>query len=96
MEMTKWFDTNYHYLVPEWSEGIPFQVDTTKLLTEIREARSLGIETRPVLIGPLTLLLLGKGANRFDPMTLLPRLTKRIRGGSASFSRRRYRVGSDG
>ena len=76
MEMTKWFDTNYHYLVPEWSESIPFKVDTTRLLTEIREARALGIETRPVLIGPLTLLLLGKGANGFDPMTLLPKLTK--------------------
>jgi 5-methyltetrahydropteroyltriglutamate--homocysteine methyltransferase len=76
MEMTKWFDTNYHYLVPEWSEGIPFKLDTTKLLSEIREARALGIETRPVLIGPLTLLLLGKGANGFDPMTLLPKLSK--------------------
>jgi len=76
MEMTKWFDTNYHYLVPEWSEGIPFKLDTTKLLSEIREARALGIETRPVLIGPLALLLLGKGANGFDPMTLLPKLSK--------------------
>ncbi len=75
MEMTKWFDTNYHYLVPEWSEGISFQVDTTKLLAEIHEARALGIETRPVLIGPLTLLLLGKGVDGFDPMSLLPRLT---------------------
>lgn len=74
MEMTKWFDTNYHYLVPEWSAGISFQIDTTKLLAEVREARSLGIETRPVLIGPLTLLLLGKGVDGFDPMTLLPRL----------------------
>lgn len=75
MEMTKWFDTNYHYLVPEWSEGISFQIDTTKLLAEIREARALGIETRPVLIGPLALLLLGKGVEGFDPLTLLPRLT---------------------
>lgn len=75
MEMTKWFDTNYHYLVPEWSAGISFKLDATKLLGEIREARALGIETRPVLIGPLTLLLLGKGVNGFDPMTLLPALT---------------------
>jgi 5-methyltetrahydropteroyltriglutamate--homocysteine methyltransferase len=75
MEMTKWFDTNYHYLVPEWSEGMSFEVDTTKLLTEVREARELGIETRPVLVGPLTLLLLGKGLNGFDPMTLLPKIT---------------------
>ena len=74
MEMTKWFDTNYHYLVPEWSEGISFKVDPTKPLAEVREARALGIETRPVIIGPLTLLLLGKGVNGFDPMTLLPKL----------------------
>ncbi len=72
MEMTKWFDTNYHYLVPEWSAGIPFKVDTAKLLGELREARALGIETRPVLIGPLTLLLLGKGVDGFDPLALLP------------------------
>jgi 5-methyltetrahydropteroyltriglutamate--homocysteine methyltransferase len=71
MEMTKWFDTNYHYLVPEWSAGITFQVDTTKLLGEVLEARALGIETRPVLIGPMTLLLLGKGVHGFDPLTLL-------------------------
>lgn len=76
MEMTKWFDTNYHYLVPEWSEGLSFKVDTTKLLGELKEARALGIETRPVLIGPLTLLLLGKGVDGFDPATLLPKLTK--------------------
>jgi 5-methyltetrahydropteroyltriglutamate--homocysteine methyltransferase len=74
MEMTKWFDTNYHYLVPEWSEGIAFKVDTTKLLGEIREARALGLETRPVLIGPLTLLLLGKGRDNFDPLSLLSNL----------------------
>lgn len=75
MEMTKWFDTNYHYLVPEWSEGMSFQIEPAKLLAEIREARALGIETRPVLIGPLTLLLLGKSVDGFDPLTLLPQLT---------------------
>lgn len=76
MEMTKWFDTNYHYLVPEWSEDLSFKIDTVKLIGEVREARARGIETRPVLIGPLTLLLLGKGVNGFDPMTLLSRLAK--------------------
>jgi 5-methyltetrahydropteroyltriglutamate--homocysteine methyltransferase len=74
MEMTKWFDTNYHYLVPEWSENLSFKIDTTKLLGELHEARALGLETRPVLIGPLTLLLIGKSVNGFDPMTLLPRI----------------------
>lgn len=75
MEMTKWFDTNYHYLVPEWSSGLTFQVDTGKLLAEVREARALGMETRPVLIGPITLLLLGKGVDGFDPMALIPQVT---------------------
>jgi 5-methyltetrahydropteroyltriglutamate--homocysteine methyltransferase len=74
MEMTKWFDTNYHYLVPEWSADLPFAVDTTKLLAELREARALGIETRPVLVGPVTLLLLGKGAEGFEPLSLLPQV----------------------
>ncbi len=76
MEMTKWFDTNYHYLVPEWSAGLTFQVDTTKLLGEIGQARALGIETRPVLLGPLTLLRLGKGVANFDPASLLRKLTQ--------------------
>lgn len=76
MEMTKWFDTNYHYLVPEWSEGLSFQIDTTKLLNEINEARALGIETRPVLLGPVTLLLLGKGVDSFDRFSLLPQITQ--------------------
>src|ERR1700743_890083 len=74
MEMTKWFDTNYHYLVPEWSANIPFTIDTTKLLAEIQQARLLGIETRPVLIGPLTLLSLGKGVDGFDPFSLADKL----------------------
>jgi 5-methyltetrahydropteroyltriglutamate--homocysteine methyltransferase len=76
MEMTKWFDTNYHYLVPEWTPGLSFIPDTAKLLNELREARELGIETRPVLIGPVTLLLLGKPAPGFDITLLLPRLIK--------------------
>lgn len=74
MEMTKWFDTNYHYLVPEWSEGISFDVDATKLMNEIHEARLLGIETRPVLIGPVTLLMLGKAVEGFDPFSLAEKL----------------------
>ena len=69
MEMTKWFDTNYHYLVPEWSASQSFAMDPTKLLNEIAEARAIGIEPRPILIGPLTLLLLGKGMDGFDPFT---------------------------
>ena len=74
MEMTKWFDTNYHYLVPEWTSGLAFTPNTTKLLGELRESRELGIETRPVLIGPITLLMLGKPAPSFDVTLLLPKL----------------------
>ncbi len=74
MEMTKWFDTNYHYLVPEWSAGLSFDVDTAKILSEIGEARALGVETRPVLIGPLTLLLLGKGVDGFNSFALADKL----------------------
>ena len=75
MEMTKWFDTNYHYLVPEWSAGLGFKANPAKAVSEFLEARALGIHTRPVLIGPCTLLLLGKPvAPGFDPWTLLPAL----------------------
>jgi 5-methyltetrahydropteroyltriglutamate--homocysteine methyltransferase len=74
MEMTKWFDTNYHYLVPEWSAGLEFRPDTSKLLAEFREAKALGIVTRPVLIGPVTLLLLGKSVDGTEPLSLLPGL----------------------
>ena len=60
LEMTKWFDTNYHYLVPEFTPGMRFQLASTKALDEYREARAAGIETVPVLLGPLSYLLLGK------------------------------------
>lgn len=74
MEMTKWFDTNYHYRVREWTDGLSSIPDTTKLFGEIREARALGFETRPVLIGPITLLLLGKSVAGYDITLLLPKL----------------------
>jgi len=60
MEMTKWFDTNYHYIVPEFQKSQTFKLATTKPLDEYQEALALGIETRPVLIGPVTFLQLGK------------------------------------
>ena len=75
MEMTKWFDTNYHYLVPEWSAGLGFKADPAKAVSQFLEAKALGIDTRPVLIGPCTLLLLGKpSVPGFDPWSLLPAL----------------------
>ncbi|PHK93011.1 5-methyltetrahydropteroyltriglutamate--homocysteine S-methyltransferase [Pseudoroseomonas rhizosphaerae] len=60
-EMTKWFDTNYHYLVPEFSAGQAFALSSTKVVDEFLEAKAQGIHTRPVLLGPVTFLKLGKG-----------------------------------
>ena len=59
-EMTKWFDTNYHYLVPEFSSGQAFALSSTKVVDEYLEAKAQGIATRPVLLGPVTFLKLGK------------------------------------
>ena len=60
MEMTKWFDTNYHYIVPEFSRDTEFSLSSTKVIDEYEEAKAHGVETRPVLIGPVSFLLLGK------------------------------------
>ena len=60
MEMTKWFDTNYHYIVPEFEPGTTFALRSTKLADETREAIALGFSPKPVLVGPLTYLWLGK------------------------------------
>ncbi len=60
MEMTKWFDTNYHYIVPEFEKGMKFSLSCTAIIDEFNEAKEQGITTRPVLIGPLTFLKLGK------------------------------------
>ncbi|MFJ9241170.1 5-methyltetrahydropteroyltriglutamate--homocysteine S-methyltransferase [Streptomyces sp. NPDC101776] len=78
LEMTKWFDTNYHYLVPELAPDTVFTTDSTKQVAEFREALALGLNPRPVLVGPVTYLLLAKPAPGapadFDPLTLLDRL----------------------
>ena len=72
MEMTKWFDTNYHYIVPEFTEGQSFRLASLKPIEEFLEAKALGIHTRPVLLGPVTWLSLGKAKDAgVDPMTLL-------------------------
>ncbi|HEY6737376.1 MAG TPA: 5-methyltetrahydropteroyltriglutamate--homocysteine S-methyltransferase [Actinopolymorphaceae bacterium] len=60
LEMTKWFDTNYHYIVPEIGPDTRFELVSDKPVEEYREAARLGIETRPVILGPLTFLLLAK------------------------------------
>jgi len=74
LEMTKWFDTNYHYLVPELDATTQFTADASKPLAEFREALALGITTRPVLVGPLTFLRLAKRTDGGDPLALLPSL----------------------
>jgi 5-methyltetrahydropteroyltriglutamate--homocysteine methyltransferase len=61
LEMTKWFDTNYHYLVPEIEPGMRFALNPGKVLFELEEALAQGIPARPVVIGPITFLLLSKG-----------------------------------
>src|SRR5919106_369706 len=76
MEMTKWFDTNYHYLVPELGPGTKFSLSSSKPFDEHAEAmEELGIDTVPVLVGPVSFLLLSKPADgvpeSFDPLTLL-------------------------
>ncbi len=75
MEMTKWFDTNYHYLVPEFEAHQSFKLSSTKPVDEYLEAKALGIETRPVLLGPVSFLLLGKTwEEQIDPLSLLDSL----------------------
>ncbi|WP_137822605.1 5-methyltetrahydropteroyltriglutamate--homocysteine S-methyltransferase [Pseudomonas sp. D(2018)] len=74
-EMTKWFDTNYHYLVPEFSADQPFTLSWEQLFEEVEEAHALGHAVKPVLIGPLTYLWLGKAkGGEFDKLDLLERL----------------------
>lgn len=84
MEMTKWFDTNYHYIVPEFKKGQQFKLFYNKALHEYNEAQELGIETKPVIIGPITYLLLGKekeaGFHRLDLLdNLLPAYIELLR-----------------
>ncbi|MEU6172276.1 5-methyltetrahydropteroyltriglutamate--homocysteine S-methyltransferase [Streptantibioticus parmotrematis] len=78
LEMTKWFDTNYHYLVPELGPDTVFTADSAKQVAELSEAVALGLAARPVLLGPVTYLLLSKPAPDadpgFEPLTLLDRL----------------------
>ncbi|KEF20596.1 MULTISPECIES: 5-methyltetrahydropteroyltriglutamate--homocysteine S-methyltransferase [Streptomyces] len=78
LEMTKWFDTNYHYLVPELGPDTVFAADSAKQVGELKEALAPGHTPRPVLVGPVTYLLLAKPAPGvaadFEPLTLLDRL----------------------
>ncbi|HMM91913.1 5-methyltetrahydropteroyltriglutamate--homocysteine S-methyltransferase [Bradyrhizobium sp.] len=74
-EMTKWFDTNYHYMVPELTRDQKFALASRKPIEEYEEAKALGYQTRPVLLGPVTFLKLAKSKDAgFNPLTLLERL----------------------
>ena len=73
LEMTKWFDTNYHYMVPELADDQAFALSSTKPVDHFLEAKALGIHTRPVILGPVTFLKLAKSpADGFNPVALLP------------------------
>lgn len=75
-EMTKWFDTNYHYIVPEFDLNTTFNLNNSMLINQIKEAKALGYNVKPVILGPVTYLWLGKtkdGSNRLDLLdSLIP------------------------
>ncbi|WP_102542852.1 5-methyltetrahydropteroyltriglutamate--homocysteine S-methyltransferase [Vibrio breoganii] len=80
-DMTKWFNTNYHYIVPEFSADNKFELSWTQLFDEINEAQKQGHKVKPVLLGPLSYLYLGKEVEEgFDRLTLLPRLLAAYQG----------------
>ncbi len=74
MEMTKWFDTNYHYIVAEFNKNQEFRLSSAKIFNDYLEAKNLGIETRPTIIGPVSFLLLGKTTEDFNKLDLLENL----------------------
>ena len=73
-EMTKWFDTNYHYIVPEFDTATEFRLDASRLLEQLAEAKAQGVKAKPVIVGPVTYLALGKAKDASDKLALLPRL----------------------
>jgi 5-methyltetrahydropteroyltriglutamate--homocysteine methyltransferase len=73
-EMTKWFDTNYHYIVPEFNAQTEFKLDASRLLEQIAEAKAQGVKAKPVLVGPVTYLAIGKAKDGSDKLALLQRL----------------------
>jgi 5-methyltetrahydropteroyltriglutamate--homocysteine methyltransferase len=73
-EMTKWFDTNYHYIVPEFSAATQFKLDASRLLEQLAEARQAGVKAKPVIVGPVTYLALGKAKDDSSKLALLERL----------------------
>ncbi|HFC6370469.1 TPA: 5-methyltetrahydropteroyltriglutamate--homocysteine S-methyltransferase [Neisseria lactamica] len=76
IEMTKWFDTNYHYLVPEFHADTEFKANAKHYVQQLKEAQALGLKAKPTVVGPLTFLWVGKekGEVAFDRLSLLPKL----------------------
>ncbi|MET0355467.1 MAG: 5-methyltetrahydropteroyltriglutamate--homocysteine S-methyltransferase [Cellvibrio sp.] len=70
-EMTKWFDTNYHYIVPEFTAGTQFKLDPSRLLEQLAEAKAQGVKAKPVILGPITYLAIGKAKDDSDKLALL-------------------------
>lgn len=75
-EMTKWFDTNYHYIVPEFNQETKFTLYAQRLITQITQAQAQGIKVKPVIIGPVTYLWLGKSKDESNKLDLLDSLLK--------------------
>ncbi len=75
-EMTKWFDTNYHYIVPEFQQDQTFKISYRQLLNEVAEAKAAGFNVKPVILGPISYLWLGKAQGDFNKLELLPALTQ--------------------
>lgn len=73
-EMTKWFDTNYHYIVPEFTAATSFRLDASRLLEQLAEAQAQGVKAKPVIVGPVTYLAIGKARDGSDQLALLERL----------------------
>ncbi|MGI3129754.1 5-methyltetrahydropteroyltriglutamate--homocysteine S-methyltransferase [Halopseudomonas pachastrellae] len=73
-EMTKWFDTNYHYIVPEFTKDTAFSLNASRLIEQLREAKAQNVAAKPVIIGPLTYLAIGKEKDESNRFALLPRL----------------------
>ncbi|KAF8528946.1 cobalamin-independent methionine synthase [Hysterangium stoloniferum] len=77
-EMKKWFDSNYHYVVPELSDVVAFKLNFNKAVEEYKEAKAAGIDTRPVVLGPISYLVLGKASRHapanYQTISLLPKL----------------------
>ena len=73
-EMTKWFDTNYHYIVPEFTAATTFKLDASRLLEQLAEAKKQGVKAKPVIVGPVTYLALGKAKDESSKLALLPKI----------------------